>query len=238
MKKTKILVWDLPLRVFHWLLAASFAGAFLTAEAERYRGIHVALGYTILALLAFRLLWAFTGTRYARISSFAFGPRAVVGYLRSLLSRSPVHYVGHNPAGSWMIYAFLLLGIAVGVSGYAFHADLAGHWLKELHEGLANAMLGLVIVHILGVVISSVLHRENLPLAMVTGYKRGSPEAAIRHTRWATALAVVLAVGMLWSVIPTVQLTAGQREAVAHGQSHSSAQREGRRHARHENHES
>ena len=95
----KILVWDLPTRLFHWLLAASFAGAFLTAESERYRDVHVLLGYTVLALLAFRLLWAFAGTRYARLSSFAFGPTAVMEYLKSLLRRRPIHYTGHNPAG-------------------------------------------------------------------------------------------------------------------------------------------
>ena len=171
MKETRILVWDLPLRVFHWLLAASFAGAFLTGESERYRDLHVALGYMIGGLLAFRLLWAFAGTRYARLSSFTFGPAAVLRYLRSLPTGKPLHYVGHNPAGSWAIYALVLLGVAVGVSGYGVHAGAGGHWLEELHEGLANAMLALVIVHVAGVVVGSVLHRENLALAMLTGYK-------------------------------------------------------------------
>src|SRR5574340_294049 len=137
MERTKILVWDLPLRVFHWLLAASFAGAFLTAESEPYRGVHVVLGYTVLALLAFRLVWAFAGTRYARLSSFTFGPATLLGYLKSLLKRAPSHYVGHNPAGSWVIYALLALGFAVGISGYGVHAELGGHWLNGLPEGLA-----------------------------------------------------------------------------------------------------
>ncbi|HEX8013223.1 MAG TPA: cytochrome b/b6 domain-containing protein [Casimicrobiaceae bacterium] len=232
MEKTRILVWDLPLRVFHWLLAASFAGAFLTAESERFRDLHAALGYTVGGLLVFRLAWAFAGTRYARLSSFAFGPAAVWGYLKSLLQGKPLHYVGHNPAGSWVIYALLLLGVAVGISGHAVYAEAGGHWLKELHEGLANAMLGLVIVHVVGVVVSSFLHRENLALAMVTGYKRGQPDAAIRRTHWATAVALVLAVGMLWSAVPNVPVAVRQHEATPHGQEHAPALREARRHER------
>jgi len=171
MARTRILVWDLPVRLFHWLLAASFVGAFVTAESERYRDIHVVLGYTVLGLVAFRLLWAFVGTRYARLSSFAFGPRAVVEYFKSLLSFRPMHYVGHNPAGSWVIYGLVLLALVTGAAGYATYNEIGGHWLEEFHEGAANVMLTLVFVHIAGVVVSSLIHRENLVKAMVTGYK-------------------------------------------------------------------
>src|SRR5512147_205771 len=96
----RILVWDLPTRVFHWLLALSFAGAFVTAESERYRDIHVVLGYTLLGLLAFRLLWGFFGTRYARFRSFLFKPGEIAAYFMSLFKGRPANYVGHNPAGS------------------------------------------------------------------------------------------------------------------------------------------
>src|SRR3972149_2177601 len=99
MIKQRILVWDLPTRVFHWLLAASFLGAFATADSERYRDIHVVLGYTVLGLVVFRFIWGVTGTRYARFSSFPIGPRRVFAYLLSLFTRSPQKHVGHNPAG-------------------------------------------------------------------------------------------------------------------------------------------
>lgn len=178
MEKTRVFVWDLPVRLFHWLLAVSFAGAFITAESERFRDVHVALGYTLLGLIAFRLLWAFVGSRYARLSSFAFGPRAVVAYVRSLLSFRPLHYVGHNPAGSWVIYLLVVLGLLTGAAGYATYNDIGGKWLEELHEGAANVMLTLVFVHIAGVLVSSVMHGENLVKAMVTGYKRVSGRRA------------------------------------------------------------
>jgi cytochrome b len=198
-EKTRILVWDLPTRVFHWLLAASFAGAFLTAESERYRDVHVALGYTVLGLLAFRLVWAFVGTRYARLSSFAFSPKAVVAYLKSLATTRPMHYVGHNPAGSWSIYLVVALGLVTGLTGYAVRQELAGHWLEELHEGAANAMLAMVVLHVAGVILSSVLHRENLARAMVTGYKHGRPGQGIGRTRWPVALVLAGSVAVLWS---------------------------------------
>lgn len=171
MARMRVFVWDVPVRLFHWLLAASFTGAFLTAESERYRDIHVALGYTVLGLVAFRLLWAFVGTRYARLSSFAFGPRAVVDYLRSIVTFRPQHYVGHNPAGSWVIYALVVLALVTGAAGYATYNDIGGHWVEDFHEGAANVMLTLVFVHIAGVVVSSLVHRENLVKAMLTGYK-------------------------------------------------------------------
>ena len=199
MEKTRILVWDLPVRVFHWLLAISFAGAFLTAESERYRDIHVALGYTVLGLLAFRLVWALVGSRYARLTSFAFGPRAVRAYLRSLLTFRPQHFVGHNPAGSWAIYLLVTLGLVAGATGYATYNDIGGEWLEDLHEGAANFMLAVVFVHIAGVIVSSLMHRENLVKAMVTGYKSGRPQEGIRRARWVTGVALAAVVAVLWS---------------------------------------
>ena len=202
MENCRILVWDLPLRVYHWSLAVSFAGAFLTAEAERYRDAHVLLGYTVLALLAFRLLWAFAGTRYARLSSFAFGPGAVVRYLKSLADGRPSRYVGHNPAGSWVIYALIVLGVAAGLAGHAIGAGGGGgEWMEDIHEGLANVMLALVVVHVGGVVASSFLHRENLVRAMLTGYKSGAPGEGIARTRRAVAIALVLGLISLWTVV-------------------------------------
>ncbi len=147
---TRILVWDIPTRLFHWLLAASFAGAFLTAESERYRDVHVALGYLLLALIGFRVVWGLVGTRYARFRSFAFRPSQVLSYLRSLLRCSPQHYVGHNPAGSWVIYGLLLLGVLSGVTGYATYNELGGEAFEELHEAFASAMLALVTLHVGG----------------------------------------------------------------------------------------
>jgi cytochrome b len=195
----RILVWDLPTRVFHWLLAASFLGAFLTAESERYRDIHVVLGYTVLGLVAFRFLWGAVGTRYARFSSFPIAPRRVLGYFKSLFTRSPQHHVGHNPAGSLAIYAILALALLAGATGYAAYNEIGGEWLTELHEGAANAMLGLVVIHIGAVIVSSLIHRENLVAAMLNGYKNGRSGDGIRRKHRFVAAAVLLATAGFWA---------------------------------------
>ena len=130
-----MLVWDAPVRVFHWLLVLCFAGAWLTADSERWRLAHITLGYTSAALVGFRLLWGLVGTRYARFSSFVHGPRAAWAYLRSLPGSRPQHHVGHNPAGALAIVALLGLVLTVSALGWAIEADLGGDWLAELHEG-------------------------------------------------------------------------------------------------------
>jgi len=177
----RILVWDVPIRVFHWLMVLSFAGAFLTAESERNRDIHVVLGYILLGLLAFRLLWGFVGTRYARFASFLYGPGAVFIYLKSLVKRDPTHYVGHNPAGSVAIWLLLFLGVASSLSGVLVYEDIGGDELVEIHDLVSYVMLFVVAGHILGVLAGSVVHRENLVRAMITGFKYDGQSEGVKQ---------------------------------------------------------
>lgn len=197
---TRILVWDLPTRWFHWLLAASFAGAWLTGDSERFRDIHVILGYTMLGLIAFRLLWGFVGTRYARFADFAYSPASVMRYAKSLLSRQPEHYIGHNPAGAAAIFLLLALGIASGISGWLAYNEIGGDWMEAGHALFSDLMLLMAGLHIAGVIAASVLHRENLARAMVTGYKQGEPDAAITRKRGLAAILLVAAVAGFWGL--------------------------------------
>ena len=129
------------MRVFHWLLVLSFAGAYLSAESEHWRLLHITLGYTMGGLVAFRLVWGLIGSRYARFANFVRGPAAVLAYLRGLWQGQPQHYLGHNPAGAVAIVLLLLASVAVVATGWAGYNELGGEWLSELHEGAANAML-------------------------------------------------------------------------------------------------
>ena len=196
-------VWDLPVRIFHWSLACSFAAAYVLSESERLRGMHVMFGYTVLALITFRLLWGFIGTRYARFASFMFSPAVTARYLRSVARGQPDAHLGHNPAGSYVIYAMLALGALTSATGYCSLNDIGSDLSKQLHEALANGWLALVFVHVAGVVISSVLHHENLVRAMITGYRRtAAPSAASARNspaRIGVGLAVAVAVLGFWT---------------------------------------
>jgi cytochrome b len=200
---SKIMVWDWPVRIGHWLMAAGFALAWVTSESESLRLVHVAAGATVMAVAAFRLLWGFVGSRYARFADFVRGPQAVLSYLRSLLTPQPQHHIGHNPAGGWAILALLACALATACSGWLVYEDIGGHWLEGLHEGLAGLMLGVVAVHIAGVVASSVLHRENLVRAMLTGCKEGKTGESIASVRPLAVLFLLAWIGIAGWVVAT-----------------------------------
>lgn len=204
--QARILVWDWPTRVFHWSFALSFAGAYLTAESERYRDIHLALGYLFAGLLVFRLIWGLIGTRYARFSSFSFTPRTVLSYLQSLLKHQAQHFLGHNPIGTIAIFLLLGLGLIISFTGIALDWEFGSvDWedlFAETHEWSANFMLLVVFMHIGGVILSSWLHHENLARAMFTGYKQGEAGHAIQKSFfWLAILMLAAILGFLVSYL-------------------------------------
>lgn len=193
-------VWDAPVRMFHWLLVASFAGAWLSAESERWQWVHATLGYTMAALVGFRIAWGLVGTRHARFAAFVRGPGAAGRYLAALLKGRPEQHAGHNPAGALAIVALLVLVGVTAATGVATYNDLGGEWLEELHEGAANTLIALVIVHLIGVVVGSLSHGENLVRAMITGRRRAPRSAAIDSPRRTiAALMLVMTLGF-WAL--------------------------------------
>jgi cytochrome b len=193
------LVWDAPVRVFHWLMVASFAVAWLTSESERWQLAHITAGYTMAGLVAFRIVWGLVGTRHARFADFVRSPWTAVDYLVTLAEGRPQHHAGHNPAGGLAILALLALAALTAATGWANYSELAGHWMEEVHEVLAGTMLALVGLHVAAVVVSSLLHRENLVAAMIHGRKPVPPAEGIRSP-WRGVAAVLLAgvLGFWW----------------------------------------
>jgi cytochrome b len=179
----KILVWDWPVRIGHWLLVGAFALAWITGDSEEWRLVHAFAGGTVVGVVLFRLVWGIVGTRHARFASFVRGPQAVLDYVFGLLRGDESKYAGHNAGGGWAIIALLTLGLLAGASGWFVYQDIGGEWLGEVHEALASGMLAVAALHVAGVVVSSLVHRENLVRAMLTGLKQGRPDEAIANAR-------------------------------------------------------
>lgn len=165
-------VWDIFVRIFHWSLATLFLTAYVTAdEIER---VHTAAGYGIAGLIALRVIWGFVGPHHARFSSFVRSPREALHYLRDVaLLRAP-RYLGHNPAGGLMIVALIVMLAGTCLTGFMMTTDAywGSKWVEDVHEVLANLTVGLVILHVVGVLVASFEHNENLIKAMITGRKR------------------------------------------------------------------
>ncbi len=187
----KIRVWDWPVRLGHWLLVGAFTLAWLTGDSEEWRLVHAYAGGTLIGVVLFRLVWGLIGTHHARFASFVRGPASVINYLKGLRIGKPPHTTGHNPAGAWAILSLLALGLLSGASGWLVYQDIGGDVVEELHEGLSAAMLMVVGLHVAGVIVGSLLHRENLVRAMLTGYKRGNPDEAIATPRAWAALTLI-----------------------------------------------
>jgi len=165
-----IRVWDPFVRVFHWGTVALFSATFLSPD-EKW--LHEPLGYAVLALVSARILWGLVGTRHARFTDFVRGPRAVLAYLGALRRGRAPRYLGHNPAGGAMVALLLAMLVLVAGSGWMTETDrwFGVPWVDHLHHISAHLLLILIGLHLVGVVVSSVLHRENLVAAMVTGRK-------------------------------------------------------------------
>lgn len=195
----KILVWDWPVRIGHWLLVGAFALAWVTAEREAWRLVHAWAGGAVVGVILFRLVWGMLGTHHARFASFVRGPAAVKAYLAGLLSHAPPDHAGHNAAGGWAIVALLSLGLLAGTSGWLAYQELGGHFVEELHEVLAGTMLAVAGLHVVGVAVGSLAHRENLVRAMLTGWKQGRPDEAIGSARlWAVPFLLAWVAACAW----------------------------------------
>ncbi|MCW9089128.1 MAG: cytochrome b/b6 domain-containing protein [Gammaproteobacteria bacterium] len=200
-------IWDLPTRLFHWLFAAACVTAWVSGDEPRYTDLHLFAGYLALGLVLFRLVWGVMGGRYARFSQFVRGPAVVLSHLRHLFERERRHEPGHNPAGAVAIVLMLGLVFALGVTGLVvlggeegfgplagFFTVAQGVTLHGWHEWLGWALLIVVLLHLVGVALESVLQRRNLPRSMVSGTAPANKDEAEPHNAAATAVVLLLVV--------------------------------------------
>jgi cytochrome b len=169
--KNKVRVWDLPVRLLHWLLVLSIAAAWITSS--RIGPLHEWVGYAAAGVVGARLLWSLRGNAYARFGGFVTAPRTTLIYLRQIVLGQAARHLGHNPAGGAMVVALLACVALVALSGWATTTDLLwGYaWPVLVHTVLAWLLVGLIVLHVAGVLLASWQHRENLVKAMLTGLK-------------------------------------------------------------------
>lgn len=172
LKKNKQKVWDLPVRLLHWSLAATVAAAWFTSS--RIGPLHEYLGYATCVIVLARLAWGFVGNQYAHLTQFVRALKPTWTYLQNVLDGRAARYLGHNPLGAWMVVGLWSCVAALGFTGWLYTTDLFwGYgWLAQLHAGLGWLLLIMIALHIAGVLFTSWEQRENLVTAMFSGNKR------------------------------------------------------------------
>lgn len=195
-------ILDAPTRAVHWLMALCFVGAYVTADGERFRMVHVTLGYTLIGLIGWRVIWGLAGPRHSRIAVWLGKLRGVRGVMDGVKAGHMPLQAGQNVLQAAAVLGLLAAGVLVAATGYALFTEVAGgrfeDALEEVHEFLGNGMLALVLAHLGLVLAGSLLRRQNLVLTMITGRVRGKgPDVARRNLLPLGAL-VLTAVISFW----------------------------------------
>jgi cytochrome b len=190
---------DAPTRVFHGLLALCFTVAWITGDSEEWRYLHLTMGYTLMGLLGFRLLYGLVGPKQSRFSLLW----RRVASLPSILRRAfplqlPVLKQGISPTASAVVMALMVLLIPALASGLSAHFEWTGDWMEEVHEFFANTLLLLVIVHLALITLMSLQRRQNMPLTMLTGRMTGQGADVVKRNYGVVAVLMMVAVLAFW----------------------------------------
>ena len=206
----KYLVWDLPVRLFHWLLVICLIAQWLTAEVlDDMLNIHFYIGYFTLSLIIFRFFWGFIGSRYAKFSSFLAGPKAIYQYLSALVSKQPLNSVGHNPLGGLLLPAILLLVGAQAISGlfttddilsegpyYSNASSAVQNIMQWLHHNVYLVIVALVVLHLVAITWYRLVLKNDLIGPMLHGQKAVPKSEGISHSHLFRALILAIIVGI------------------------------------------
>lgn len=196
MNKTQ--VYDLPTRLFHWVFAGSFLGAYLIAENVDDESTvfvyHMFLGLILALTVILRLIWGFIGSKYARFSSFELAPTNLVRYIKQLLAGKTERFSGHNPASSWAALVMMFLGIGLTLTGIMMTQGWNKGIAEDVHEVFANGFLIVAILHVAGVILHCLRHRDRLGLSMVTGMKQGFEVQGVKSHFLVALIAVFITV--------------------------------------------
>jgi cytochrome b len=180
-------------------MALSFLGAYVTADGERWRLLHVTLGYTLAGLLSFRVVWGLIGPRHARLSALSHKLQAAPRWLAGLKAGSPNWRLGQNLLLALSVVMLLALIAPLTLSGYGTYNEWAGEWLEAVHEFFGNALLAVALAHVGLIAALSVLRRKNQVIPMLTGRVQGAGPDLLRSNHYPVAALVLAAVLGFWA---------------------------------------
>lgn len=186
----KVLVWDFPVRIFHWGLAICFVGSWLTSESEEYKMLHISFGYTGVLLLLFRIYWGFFGTKYSKFKTFIYRFVEIKKYIYNVFYKKKNHYIGHNPAAGLMMLFLMILFLLTSFSGFLLYKEFVES--KDFHEIFANITMILVIGHVLAAIVMSIMEKQNLVKSMVTGEKKGISKEGIKESKLVVGVFLII----------------------------------------------
>ena len=197
----RILIWDLPVRLFHWILTGSFVAAFaivmLVGDRNPLFVIHMLLGGVMAFMVLLRIVWGFTGSRWARFETFVMRPGEMFAYLKGAFTGQAKRYAGHNPGSSIAAYAMFALLLGLAATGVLMGNGYEGA-VEEAHELMAWGMVAVIGAHLAGILWHTIRHRENIAMSMIDGRKQAEPRNAIPTARPAVAV-VFLLLTALWT---------------------------------------
>ena len=219
-KEQKYLIWDLPLRIFHWLLVISIGASWYTSKQDNgLIDYHLLLGYFTLGLIIFRIVWGFLGTTHARFLNIIPSLGKLIAYIQSFKQPKPIHYAGHNPLGSLMVFFMLTTIFLQAVSGLVMNDDVFtsapyyGEFNKNIesilvtiHRNGFNVILGAIVLHISAVIFYERVKKQALIASMITGKKAASQvnkKDSISHSKIGLAILISLIVAgfVYWLVV-------------------------------------
>lgn len=169
------LAYDIPTRFFHWLFAGLFiAATFITKVIDDESPLfsyHMLIGLTLSFVVILRILWGFIGTRYARFNSFRLSPGALIQYFSDVLTKKSQRNLGHNAASSWSTLTMMVLALALGITGYQMTSGGDKEAFEDIHELLANAFLIVAVLHVVGITVHTLKHKDAIGFSMIDGKK-------------------------------------------------------------------
>jgi cytochrome b len=215
-----VLIWDLPLRLFHWLFACTVIASWYTSDQDNNLiDIHMKLGYFALGLLVFRILWGFVGTKHSQFRSFFPTPKRLINYIGDLKNNQVKDSSGHNPLGSLMVFLMIFLISLQAISGLFINDDVfsSGPYYdsvsKEveqvmmfLHHNVFDFMIAAIAMHLLAIAYYERVKKQSIIVPMITGKKLAAKvdkKNVIKHSKlWIALLIIIVAVGFVyWLVV-------------------------------------